>query len=181
MAKKITVNRKEAIELLTDLGFKDIRKADNATMERRLGKMKLYLDSFEGTLNGEMEKLSKKCIKAGKDNITVQGTEPKDKAKAGKSKAGKSKAGKSKTGKSKAKAKKTPSKKRVNFICEILKNLPKSGKSREQIAEQANKAYVKAEGSDNEKQTMHHLLVVLPVAIDFGVVTMKDGNVIPVK
>ena len=96
MAKKITVTRKEAVELLTDLGFKDIRKADNATMERRLGKMKLYLDSFEGTMNGEMKTLSKKCIKAGKDNITVKGDEPK---------AGKSKSKSKSESKSKSKSK----------------------------------------------------------------------------
>ena len=85
MSKKeknqITVTRKEAIELLTDLGFKDIGKADNVTMERRLGKMKLYLESFEGTMNGDMKALADNCIKAGKDSIKVTGEEPKAKAK----------------------------------------------------------------------------------------------------
>jgi hypothetical protein len=178
MAKKITVTRKLAIELLTDLGFKDIRKADNATMQRRLGKMKMYLDSYEGTLNGDMQTLATKCIKAGKDNITVEGKEPKAKKdKAGKDKAGKGKAGKGKAGKDQTK--KTPKKKRINFICDVLKGLPKSGKTKDQIAKQANQAFVKAEGTDNEAQTLHHLNVILPAVIDLNVVVMKDDKILP--
>ena len=78
-ATKITVPRNKAVELLTDLGFKDICKADNATMTRRLGKMKMYLESFDGTLNGDMKKLADSVVAAGKDNVVIEGEEPKTK------------------------------------------------------------------------------------------------------
>ena len=84
-ATKITVPRNKAVELLTDLGFKDICKADNATMTRRLGKMKMYLESFDGTLNGDMKKLADSVVAAGKDGVIIEGEEPKAKG-AGKEK-----------------------------------------------------------------------------------------------
>lgn len=83
--KSLEVSRNDAVDLLTSLGFVDIRKADEETLVRRLGKLKRYLESYEGTLTSEKQELADTILKAG--SITITGSDtPKGKAGKGKSK-----------------------------------------------------------------------------------------------
>ena len=178
---KLTVTRKDAVELLTDLGFNTARKFTNDVITRRLGKMKMYLEAFEGTLSGKMQELADDIMKAGKNNIVLEGKEPASrKPKGQKASAGKKATGKKTAGK-KASKKKSTSKKRIDCICDAICKLPKSGKSKNQIAKQADEAYVKAGGSTNVKQTLHHLQVILPALINFGIVKQDGDKLTPGK
>lgn len=86
-----------------------------------------------------------------------------------------------KKSKQKSKKKTKAKKKRIDYICDEVKNLSKEGASLEGIAKRANQKYVKNGGDDNKKQTHHHLRVVLPVLINFELVTEKDGKFYPGK
>lgn len=180
MAKKketLKVTRKQAVELLADLGFGNSRKDTNEVLLRRLGKLKRYKDNFKGTLNGAMEELAGDIIKAGVDNIALEGEEPKTKVKGGKKSKTNSKAKKA-AGKPKSKSK---TKKRIDSICDAIKKIPKSGKTLKQIAEQANQDYMKAGGDDNAKQTLYQLRVVLPTLINFEIVSQEGDKLKPTK
>lgn len=87
----------------------------------------------------------------------------------------------SKEAKQKAKkaTEKKAKKKRIDCVCSTIKNLPKEGASLEAISKQANQEYVKSGGCGNEKQTHRYLCVVLPVLINFGIVTHKDSKLCP--
>lgn len=75
--KLLKVARKDAAALLGAIGFKETRKYDNALLTKRLGKLKTYMESYEGTLDGDSQELVDKIIEAGPDGITVTGEEPK--------------------------------------------------------------------------------------------------------
>ena len=78
------------------------------------------------------------------------------------------------------KAKKETKAHRVNFISEIISNIPKKGISIKDLSAAANEAFVKAGGQDNPKQTLHQTRVLLPAAMIWEIVEMKDGLVVPV-
>lgn len=59
------------------------------------------------------------------------------------------------------------------FIYKALKEISPKGKTITELAEIANSAFVKAGGDDNAKQTLHHIKVLMPAAIAWGVVSVK--------
>ena len=78
------------------------------------------------------------------------------------------------------KAKKEAPARRVDFISETISDIPQKGIPIKDISVRANEAFVRAGGSDNLKQTLHQTRVLLPAAIVWGVVKMKDGLVVPI-
>ncbi len=76
--KVLKISRKDAANVLNIVGFKETRKYDNALLSKRLGKLKIYMESYEGTLTGDQQEIVDKIIKAGPDGFTVTGEEPKD-------------------------------------------------------------------------------------------------------
>jgi len=107
--KAVKIARKDAVQLLTAVGFLATHKASNELLQLRMNKLKSYVESFEakeGKLNGEQQELADKIITAGKDGVTVVGEDPKgakDTAEGKKDKlAGKSKPATGKGGEKKA-------------------------------------------------------------------------------
>lgn len=171
-SKALKINRKDAVNLLRTLGFKETSKYDNALLATRLGKLPKYMESWEGTLDGESQELVDKILAAIKSGIemAVTGEEPKD--------AKKTAGANGRAGKKKASSAKK-SKKRIDCLCDALKGLPKSGKTAEEIAKAADAEYVKAGGESNVNQTVHHLAVILPVVRIFGHVTVDGDKIKP--
>lgn len=67
---------------------------------------------------------------------------------------------------------------RVNIICNALSNITKAI-SIEDLATSINKDMITAGGKDNPKQALHHLRVILPVAVNFDVIAFNtNGEVI---
>lgn len=77
--KTLKISRKDAVSMLRAIGFKTPEHCDNETTARRLGKLQRYMESYEGTLDGDTQELVDKIIKAGSDGISVMvmGDEPK--------------------------------------------------------------------------------------------------------
>jgi hypothetical protein len=180
----LTVPRKDAVHLLTALGFHAAHKASNAVLTLRFKKLPQLLEGFEGTLSGESRSLADAVVAAGPDGFEIVGAEPHGVEKAGEVQAPKvGKAGKkdkpAKQQKASGEKTKTKSKKRIDCLTDALKKLPKAGHTLENIAKIANDEYVKSGGEDNLKQTLHHLQVVLPVAVNLGYVSVNDGKLIP--
>ena len=74
------------------------------------------------------------------------------------------------------KAKKTKS--RMISLCDSIKSLPKKGMEIDAFVTEANEAFMKdCGGEGNERQTKHTLNVILPVLIEFNVVSI-DGDVL---
>jgi hypothetical protein len=73
----LKIARKDAVKLLEAMGFKTAHKASNDLLRIRLGKLKTYLESYEGTLTGDMDEVKDKVLKAGTDGVVVTGEEPK--------------------------------------------------------------------------------------------------------
>lgn len=105
--------------------------------------------------------------------------EEEEEEKPSKKKKSSKKSDKKKKGKKKPEPKKVKGKKRIECICDALKKLSKKGKTAEDIAEVANKDFVKEGGNDNVKQTAHTIRVILPTLINFELVSVKKGKIFP--
>jgi len=172
--KTLGVPRRDGISLMKTFGFTAPHKLTNDKLLMRLGKTSQYMEAFGGTLTGKDADLVEAIIAAG-DNISIVGEGPA----AAKSKG--AKGAKGKAAPKAAKVKATPKTKRIDCVCAMLKKLPVKGASIEQVAKLANSMYIKAGGDDNEKQTLHHLRVVLPTLKSFGIVAVEKGKLFPVK
>jgi hypothetical protein len=64
-------------------------------------------------------------------------------------------------------------------ICLALSSVPKKGKTVDEIAAIADEKYVKAGGDSNIKQTTHHTKVLLPAAVEWGIVSMEGKTILP--
>ncbi len=166
---EIILSREAAALFLVALGY-EAKKWDTNRINARLSKMPQLLataDLTDKTLTDEQKALVEQ-IKAGgtpKATSTVEKkANPEEKA--------------AKKAAAPAKEKK---KTRTQCFCDVVKNLNKTGKTLDEVAEKINAAFIAAGGSDNLKQTVHMIHVFLPVAIGFGVVEYADGKLIPVS
>ncbi len=70
-------------------------------------------------------------------------------------------------------------KKRVDCVCDVLKKLPSTGSTFEDVAQRADRMYKEAGGDSNIRQTRHLLQVILPVVLNLGFATVKEDKLIP--
>lgn len=177
---ELKVSRKDALNILTGLGFMKTVQYDNETLAERLTKLPTYMVNNENTLTGDVEEHIDKIIKALTigTKIAVTGPEPKNAVHATKAEKDARKEVKEKAKKEKKegtpKAKK--GKKRIDSICDQIRSLPRGGLTLGQVAEAANKDFMANGGEDNVKQTLHHLNVVLPVILHFKAATMSEDE-----
>lgn len=184
-SKTVRISRKDAVSLLGAMGFHAAHKASNSVLTLRLRKLEKYLETFEGTLTGDQDEIKDKVLKVGKDGFDVVGEEPKgakakdDQPNGPKANKGVKGKGNKPTGGKKKASGEAKSKKRIDCITDVLKKLPKTGRTLNDIAKAANEDYIKAGGDDNVKQTLHHLQVILPAVVNLGFATMNDDKLVP--
>lgn len=77
---------------------------------------------------------------------------------------------------------KSEGKSRITCICDAVKALPKKGMDMKKLAEDADKRYQKeSKSAENLKQSLHTFKVILPVLVEFGIITVDGENIIPGK
>lgn len=180
-ATTMKVSRKDAQNILKALGFNNTHKYANSLLLKRMDNLATYVKGYDGTLSGDLQEFADQVIAAGAGNIEVTGAEPTGAVAGVKKSSSKKTSGKKDTAK-KSSSKKPSSKKgkkRLDCLCDALRKLPKSGKTLEDVAANANDDYIKAGGDDNAKQSLHHLMVILPALVAFDIVKVEDGKVFP--
>lgn len=178
MAKVLKVEKTKAVSLFMALGFKTASKWDAKKLHEKINAIEEApaepLD--DEVLDGLLDEI------LGSDVIEIIDEEKPAKAKDEDEDEEEKPAKKSKkAAKKEKKAKKEKVKRfcRIDSLCNVLKNLPKKGTTAEDIAKTANEKYVSNGGDDNEKQSLHHLHVILPALINFQLVVKNEGKYFP--
>jgi hypothetical protein len=64
-------------------------------------------------------------------------------------------------------------------ICKVMNSVPAKGKTIDELALLADTAYTKAGGTSNVKQTVHHIKVLIPAAVEWGIITVDGNKILP--
>jgi len=191
MAKKknrLVLKRETAVKVFEGLGFKTAGKWNNERLRKKVSNLPELVDGVKSK-----DKWMKKALTAirGADVVVLAKTEDEQQKKEKEQKEEKvlQKEAKKKSvslkkekeKKTKKSTKGTKRKKRIDYICDTLKNIPKGGQSLEDSARKANQACAEDGNNSNESQTQRYLQVVLPVLINFGLFVKKDGKLYPSK
>ena len=70
---------------------------------------------------------------------------------------------------------------RAICICRAMQSVPSKGKTIDEVAAIADKEYVKAGGTSNVTQTVHHIKVFIPAGLECGIFTVEGDKVFPVS
>jgi hypothetical protein len=181
----LKVNRNDAVNILTTIGFKETRKYTNALLAIRLNKLKSFMEAWDGTLDGKTQEHVNKIIEAGPNGFVIVGEESKQAKKSGKDE--KKPAKKNKTdGKAKKVVKGKKEKKKGNHLnrsAAAVLSMKKmgSGHTVKEIAERANKMLIESGEPDNIRETTYRTMWAVQALVAFGACQMDEKKVILVK